>query len=95
MEFNQGAALGANVSYRFDGDFVQLSADVHFNVADAASGSDFRLQLWADPARNADDINGILIAELPLQALPGLSTADARVSAMPPAGDGTTRWEWR
>lgn len=81
-----GADLGPSLAYRFDGDSVHLHADVRFEYAVATQHQDCRLQLWASPVGFAEGLQGVIVAELPVQPLPGLSTVDAWVCAQLPAG---------
>ena len=75
------ASIGNRFGYRFDGDRVELNADIQC-YSPAHAGLDWALQLWAN-----DEIK---IAELPLgQLFPdnqGRTEADGVATAMLPAG---------
>ena len=75
------ASIGNRFGYRFDGDRVELNADIQC-YSPAHAGLDWALQLWADEA--------IKIAELPLgQLFPdnqGRLEASGVATAMLPAG---------
>ena len=79
--------LGLNHGYCLDGDFVHLNADVSLAAADLVDGRRWALQLWAS-AEGFDGLalNGVKVAELPLQSSPGSFNVADCVAALPPAG---------
>lgn len=84
---NDVTALGLNHGYCLDGDFVHLNADFSLAEADAAGDCSWALQLWAS-ASGFDGlaVNGVKVAELALELLPGAFNVGACVPALPPAG---------
>jgi hypothetical protein len=80
--------LGANHGYRFDGDFVQLNAEVAFSDDDLAGDYSWALQLWASPQGFAGGLNGVKVAEMNIAPLAGGLFADSLCAALPPAGAG-------
>lgn len=84
---NEVTALGLNHGYCLDGDFVHLNADFSLAEADAGGDCSWALQLWASAAGfDGLALNGVKVAELALQTLPGAFNAGACVAALPPAG---------
>jgi len=80
-------ALGYNHGYCLDGDFVHLNADLSLAEADLADGTHWALQLWASPSGfDGLALNGVKVAELPLQPTSGHFNVAACVTALPPAG---------
>ena len=80
-------ALGSNHGYCLDGDFVHLNADLSLAEADLADGTHWALQLWASPTGfDGLSLNGVKVAELALQPMPGNFNVAACVTALPPAG---------
>lgn len=80
--------LGENHGYRFDGDFVQLNAEVSFSDDDLALDQSWALQLWASQQGFAGGLNGVKVAEMSIAPLAGGLLADGCCAAMPPAGAG-------
>lgn len=80
--------LGENHGYRFDGDFVQLNAEVSFSAADLAGANDWALQLWASQQGFAAGLNGVKVAEMAIAPVAGGLLVDGCCTAMPPAGAG-------
>lgn len=78
--------LGAKHGYRFDGDFVQINAEVNFAAADLAAGNAWALQLWSSEQGFTAGLNGVKVAELAIEPRAGGILADAQSHAMPPAG---------
>ena len=80
--------LGENHGYRFDGDFVQLNAEISFSDDDLAGDNSWALQLWASQQGFAGGLNGVKVAEMTIAPLAGGLLVDGRCNAMPPAGAG-------
>jgi DNA uptake protein ComE-like DNA-binding protein len=80
--------LGENHGYRFDGDFVQLNAEVSFSDDDLTGDKRWALQLWASQQGFAGGLNGVKVAEMAIAPLAGGLLVDGRCSALPPAGAG-------
>ncbi|MBS1160992.1 MAG: hypothetical protein H6R15_3411 [Proteobacteria bacterium] len=85
---NYPTHLGENHGYRFDGDFVQLNAEVSFSDDDLASDQRWVLQLWASQQGFAGGLNGVKVAEMAIAPRAGGLLADGCCAAMPPAGAG-------
>lgn len=84
-----GAAtnLVENHGYRFDGDFVHLSADVNFTDDDLVSDMAWALQLWASESGfTANKLAGVMIAESAIDPMVGGIVVNAVCNAIPPAG---------
>lgn len=86
--FSCSTQLGENHAYRFDGDFVQLKAEVSFADADLMGGQDWALQLWSSAEGFAAGLNGVKIGEIAIVPMAGGIIVDGLCNAMPPAGVG-------
>lgn len=80
--------LGINHGYRFEGDFVNLNAEVSFSDDDLAGGQAWSLQLWSSDQGFAAGLNGVKVAELAIVPMAGGIVVDGLSHAMPPAGAG-------
>src|SRR6185369_12785875 len=80
--------LGINHGYRFEGDFVNLNAEVSFSDDDLAGGQAWSLQLWSSDQGFAAGLNGVKVAELAIVPMAGGIAVDGLSHAMPPAGAG-------
>ncbi len=81
--------IGLNHGYAFDGDSVQLDAELLVTNAEEAANQEWALQLWACEAPfNGQPVAAAKIAELPVGALDTGSPAwvSAFTAACPPAG---------
>ncbi|MBL8452815.1 MAG: helix-hairpin-helix domain-containing protein [Zoogloea sp.] len=81
--------IGLNHGYAFDGDSVQLDAELLVTNAEEAAGQEWALQLWACEAPfNGQPVRAAKIAELPVGSLDAGSPAwvSAFTAACPPAG---------
>ena len=78
-------SLGTTYGYAFDGDQVDLNAEVHvYDPATAVS-----LQLWASPSPYAGEAQpGVKIAEVPVSGVNGAGYVNATTAAILPAGIG-------
>ncbi len=86
------AHIGYNHAYRFDGDQVELEADVCFLEAGAAHTRAWALQLWASSEGfGAGLAQAVKVAELPLQVAGDVLNVSGRSLAMPPAGHAGLR----
>lgn len=81
--------IGLNHGYAFDGDSVQLDAELLVSNADEAADQEWALQLWACEAPfDGQPVTAAKIAELPVGTLDAGSPAwvSAFTAARPPAG---------
>ena len=88
----QLARIGYNHAYRFDGDQVELEADVRFLDAGAAIARPWALQLWASAEGFGAGLGqGVKVAELPLSAGGECISVSGKAMAMPPASHAGLR----
>lgn len=81
--------IGLNHGYAFDGDSVQLDAELLVSNADEAADHELALQLWACEAPfDGQPVRAAKVAELPVGSLDAGSPAwvSAFTTACPPAG---------
>lgn len=81
--------IGLNHGYAFDGDSVQLDAELLVTNAEAAAEHEWALQLWACEAPfDGQPVRAAKVAELPVGSLDAGSPAwvSAFTTACPPAG---------
>lgn len=84
---NALASIGATHGYRFDGDSVQINAELIFADAALGAASRWALQLWSgDAPFTAGQLAGVKVAELNVHPAAGYQNIAATVAAMPPAG---------
>jgi DNA uptake protein ComE-like DNA-binding protein len=84
---NALASIGATHGYRFDGDSVQINAEMIFADAALSAASRWALQLWSGAAPFAtSQMAGVKVAELSVYPVAGYQNIAATVAAMPPAG---------
>lgn len=81
------AHLGELHGYCFDGDFVQINAEMNFSDAALSPEKAWSLQLWAsEGGYPANKLAGVMVAEIGVDAVAGWSTLVGGVAALPPAG---------
>lgn len=86
--------IGFNHGYAFNGDSVQLDAELLVNDPQAAAGQEWALQLWACGSPfDGQPIPAFKLAELPIGSLDAGARAwvSAPTAACPPAGQGAYR----
>ncbi|MDP2880627.1 MAG: helix-hairpin-helix domain-containing protein [Azonexus sp.] len=84
---NALASIGATHGYCFDGDSVQINAELNFADAALGAASHWALQLWSSAsAFPAGQLAGVKVAELAVYPAAGYQSLTATVAAMPPAG---------
>lgn len=84
---NALASIGATHGYCFDGDSVQINAELGFADAALGAASHWALQLWSSAsAFPAGQLAGVKVAELTVYPAAGYQSIAATVAAMPPAG---------
>jgi hypothetical protein len=84
---NALASIGATHGYRFDGDSVQINAEMIFADAALGTASRWALQLWSGASPfTAGRMSGVKVAELSVYPVAGYQNIAATVAAMPPAG---------
>lgn len=84
---NALASIGATHGYCFDGDSVQINAELNFADAALGAASHWALQLWSSAsAFPAGQLAGVKVAELAVYPAAGYQSLAAAVAAMPPAG---------
>lgn len=84
---NALASIGATHGYRFDGDSVQINAEMIFADAALSAASRWALQLWSGTVPfTAGRMAGVKVAELSVYPVAGYQNIAATVAAMPPAG---------
>ena len=84
---NALASIGATHGYCFDGDSVQINAELNFADAALGAASHWALQLWSSAsAFPAGQLAGVKVAELTVYPAAGYQSIAATVAAMPPAG---------
>lgn len=84
---NALASIGVTHGYRFDGDSVQINAELIFADAALGAASRWALQLWSGAVPfTADRMAGVKVAELNVHPAAGYQNIAATVAAMPPAG---------
>ena len=81
------AYIGELHGYCFDGDFVQINAELNFSDAATSPEKAWSLQLWAsEGGYPANKLAGVMGAEIGVDAVAGWSTLVGGVAALPPAG---------
>ena len=84
---NALANIGETHGYCFDGDSVQINAELSFSDAALGAGSQWALQLWSSvSAFPEQELAGVKVAELAVYPAAGYQSLAATVAAMPPAG---------
>lgn len=86
------ARISAARPYRFDGDTVDLHAQLAFPESLAPAGRRFALQLWANAESHpAGQPAGVKVAEAVFLPVAGIQEVAFRRQAMPPASDREQR----
>jgi DNA uptake protein ComE-like DNA-binding protein len=81
------ASIGETHGYCFDGDSVQINAELNFSDAALSAASQWALQLWSSVSGFPDrQLAGVKVAELAVYPAAGYQGLTATVAAMPPAG---------
>lgn len=81
------ARIGATHGYRFDGDSVQINAELNFSDAALGAATHWALQLWSSAeAFHGKQLAGVKVAEVGVYPAAGGQHVVATVAAMPPAG---------
>ncbi|NTV71186.1 MAG: helix-hairpin-helix domain-containing protein [Azonexaceae bacterium] len=81
------ASIGETHGYCFDGDSVQINAELTFSDAALSAASQWALQLWSSVSGFPDkQLAGVKVAELAVYPAAGYQSLAATVAAMPPAG---------
>lgn len=84
---NALANIGETHGYCFDGDSVQINAELTFSDAALSAASQWALQLWSSVSGFPDQqLAGVKVAELAVYPAAGYQSLAATVAAMPPAG---------
>lgn len=84
---NALASIGETHGYCFDGDSVQINAELSFSDAALSAASQWALQLWSSVSGFPDQqLAGVKVAELAVYPAAGYQSLAATVAAMPPAG---------
>lgn len=84
---NALASIGETHGYCFDGDSVQINAELSFSDAALSAASQWALQLWSSVSGFPDqDLAGVKVAEFAVYPAAGYQSLAATVAAMPPAG---------
>ena len=84
---NALASIGETHGYCFDGDSVQINAELSFSDAALNAASQWALQLWSSVSGFPDQqLAGVKVAELAVYPAAGYQSLAATVAAMPPAG---------
>lgn len=84
---NALASIGETHGYCFDGDSVQINAELSFSDAALGAASQWALQLWSSVSGFPDQqLAGVKVAELAVYPAAGYQSLAATVAAMPPAG---------
>lgn len=84
---NALASIGETHGYCFDGDSVQINAELSFSDAALTAASQWALQLWSSVSGFPDQqLAGVKVAELAVYPAAGYQSLAATVAAMPPAG---------
>ncbi|MBK6357013.1 MAG: helix-hairpin-helix domain-containing protein [Betaproteobacteria bacterium] len=84
---NALAFIGETHGYCFDGDSVQINAELNFSDAALSAASQWALQLWSSVSGFPDQqLAGVKVAELAVYPAAGYQNLAATVAAMPPAG---------
>lgn len=81
------ANIGETHGYCFDGDSVQINAELTFSDAALTAASQWALQLWSSVSAFPEkQLAGVKVAELAVYPAAGYQSLAATVAAMPPAG---------
>jgi len=81
------ASIGETHGYSFDGDSVQINAELNFSDAALTAATHWALQLWSSASAFPDQqLAGVKVAELAVYPAAGFQSLAATVAAMPPAG---------
>lgn len=84
---NALARIGEPHGYRFDGDSVQINAELNFSDAALSAASQWALQLWSSSTAFQGSLAaGVKVAEVAVYPAAGTQNVVATVAAMPPAG---------
>lgn len=84
---NTLASIGETHGYCFDGDSVQINAELSFSDAALSAASQWALQLWSSVSGFPDQqLAGVKVAELAVYPAAGYQSLAATLAAMPPAG---------
>lgn len=84
---NALAIIGETHGYCFDGDSVQVNAELTFSDDALSAASQWALQLWSSASGFPDQqLAGVKVAELAVYPAAGYQNLAATVAAMPPAG---------
>ncbi len=84
---NALANIGETHGYCFDGDSVQINAELTFSDTALSAASQWALQLWSSVSGFPDQqLAGVKVAELAVYPAAGYQSLTATVAAMPPAG---------
>jgi hypothetical protein len=84
---NALARIGETHGYLFDGDSVQINAELNFSDAALGAASQWALQLWSSVSGFPEQqLAGVKVAELPVYPAAGQQSLAATVAATPPAG---------
>ncbi|MBU1364235.1 MAG: helix-hairpin-helix domain-containing protein [Gammaproteobacteria bacterium] len=84
---NALACIGETHGYLFDGDSVQINAELNFSDAALGAASQWALQLWSSVSGFPDQqLAGVKVAELAVYPAAGYQSLAATVAATPPAG---------
>ncbi|MBS1138995.1 MAG: hypothetical protein H6R13_448 [Proteobacteria bacterium] len=84
---NALACIGETHGYCFDGDSVQINAELIFSDAALGAASQWALQLWSSVSGFPDQqLAGVKVAELAVYPAAGYQSLAATLAAMPPAG---------
>lgn len=84
---NALARIGETHGYRFDGDSVQINAELNFSDAALGAATHWALQLWSSAeAFPGKQLAGVKVAEVAVYPAAGEQHIVATVAAMPPAG---------
>lgn len=84
---NALARIGETHGYLFDGDSVQINAELNFSDVALGAASQWALQLWSSVSGFPDrQLAGVKVAELAVYPAAGYQSLAATVAATPPAG---------
>ena len=84
---NALAFIGETHGYCFDGDSVQINAELNFSDAALSAASQWALQLWSSVAGfPGQHVAGVKVAELAVYPAAGYQNLAATIAALPPAG---------